>query len=142
MQVEYLYRAHGTKDGVFGVMGPWTTVEEEDLNNAPNISCIPVGAYVCKRTWYNKGGYESFEITNVEGRSNILFHVLNTEEGTEGCVGVASHLGVMRVRDEDSHEMTYKLAGRSSRNAFNAFMRKWEGVDEFLLVVRWVGGNP
>ena len=139
MEVAYLYRAHGTKDGVFGVMGPWTTVEEEDLENRRNVSCIPAGAYVCQRSWYHKGNYETFEITGVPGRERILFHVLNTEEGTEGCVGVASRLGVLKVEDEDGAGRIHKLAGLSSKLAFDAFMRRWDGIDEFLLVIEWVG---
>lgn len=137
MDYARLLRAHGTQDGVFGCMGPWTTVEEEDLQNKRNVSCIPVGAYVCRRTFYNRGGYETFEVTDVPDRSDILFHILNTEEDTEGCIGVTSRLGILKVNDEDGRGKVHKLAGLASRKAFKAFMEKWKGVDEFILIVEW-----
>ena len=134
-----LTRFAPTKDGVFGRMGPWTTVEEEWQNNLPFISCIPAASYLCKRVDSPKFG-DTFEITNVPGRTLVLFHALNTEEGTQGCVGVTTRLGVMRVKDEDTRLKVWKLAGLSSRVAFKAWMASMEGIDEFTLhVVGWEG---
>jgi hypothetical protein len=139
MRVLNLYRSHRTTDGVFGRLGPWTTVEEEDLANRQNVSCIPAGAYVCLRDFFRRGGYETFEVTGVEGRERILFHRGNTEEDSDGCILIASRLGVLEVTDEDHHRTVHKLAGLASRDAFEAFMLSLEGVDEFLLIVEWVG---
>ena len=61
------------------------TLENPWLDNAPNISCIPVGSYVCKRVISPKYG-ETFEITGVDGRTHILFHEGNYPSNTMGCV--------------------------------------------------------
>ena len=133
MREQTLTRCHPTPDGIFGRLGQWTTVEEEDQGNQRNISAIPAGTYICRRTWYNTGGYETFEVCDVPQRTRILFHIINTEEDTEGCIGITSRLGVLEVGDEDSGERIHKLAGLSSRVAFSAWMADLEGVDEFVL---------
>ena len=138
MRVEFLTRSHGTADGVFGKLMGFTSVEEEDQENQRDISCIPAGAYVCERTFYNKGGYETFHVLDVPGRSGILFHVINTEEDTEGCIGITTMLGILEVKDEDSGIRKPKLAGLASRGAFKEFMKKLEGVERFVLVVQWL----
>ena len=137
-----LWRCFSTADGVFGRMGPFTTVEEEWQENRPNVSCIPAGTYICERSMYHRGGYETFEIMDVPGRSLIKLHVLNTEEGTEGCPGIASRLGTLKVRDEDSGERIRKIAGLASRTAFTAWMESMEGVDRFILEIKWVEDGP
>ena len=135
-----LTRFAPTRDGVFGRLGEWTTVEEEWQNNRARVSCIPAGSYQCVRSTFHRGGYPTFEITGVPGRTLIKFHRANTEEDLLGCVGIAMRLGVLRVRDEDSGEMVYKLAALSSRVAFDAWMASLEGVTEFTLhVVGWDG---
>lgn len=134
-----LTRFAPTKDGVFGRLGPWQTVEEEWQNNRPFISCIPAASYLCKRVQSPKFG-NTFEVMNVPGRTHVLFHALNTEEGTQGCIGLGVKLGVLRVKDEDSGEKVWKLAALSSRVAFKAWLVSMEGIDEFTLhVVGWEG---
>lgn len=130
-----LTRCFSTRDGVFGRLGKWTTVEEEWQNNKPKISCIPPGQYECHRTWYHGGGYETFEVMNVHGRSRILFHKANTEEDVEGCIGIASTMGVLQVKDEDSGLVAYKLAGLSSGPAFKEFMALFKGLDKFSISI-------
>ena len=130
-----LERFAHTTDGTIGRMGPWYCMEEEDQGNRTDVSCIPAGTYVCKRTWYNGGGYETFEITEVDGRSHILFHRANTEEDLAGCVGLGSAVGFLRVEDEDSGEPTRKLAVLGSGLAFLQFMQSLEGVQHFTLRV-------
>lgn len=131
---QWLTRFAKTPDGVFGRLGPWTTVEEEWQDNLPFISCIPADTYICKRVQSPKFG-NTFEVMDVPGRTHVLFHALNTEEGTQGCIGVTRRLGVLRVRDEDSRQMVHKLAGLSSRVAFKAWLATMEGVDTFRLHV-------
>ena len=129
-----------TKDGVFGRLGRWTTVEEEWQDNRPRVSCIPSGTYRCVRATFHRGGYPCFEVTDVPGRTFIKFHRANTEEGLLGGIGRGMRLGVLRVRDEDSGKMAYKLAALSSRKAFGAWMASMDGVDEFTLhIVGWEG---
>ena len=135
MRTEYLVRFGPTPDGTLGRLGPWAVLEEEDQGNQANISSIPVGTYICRRSMYNRGGYETFEVTDVPGRSRILFHVINTEEDTEGCIGLGMRFGVLAVNDEDRGVRTHKLAILSSRQAFDQFMESLDGIDQFALVV-------
>lgn len=131
-----LFRTHPTPDGTFGVLGPWATVEEEDLGNRRNISSILPGSFVCRRTQYHGGGYETFEITNVPSRDRILFHVANTEEDIAGCVGIGMQLGVLNRQDEDTGQIVPKLAVVDSQRAFDEFMSYWKGVNSWVLHIR------
>ena len=130
-----LTRFAETPDGVLGRLGPFYTLEEENLRNRPNVSCIPAGVYRCVRTRYHAGGYDTYEVTGVPGRSRILIHAGNTEEDTEGCILVGMRLGVLTVRDEDGGGMRPKLAVLDSRRALEALMARLAGVPEFTLVI-------
>ena len=132
---QYLTRFAYTKDGTFGRWGRFLTVEEEWQDNQPRISCIPTGVYRCVRSIFHRGGYETFEVTDVPGRTLIKMHRANTEEDLLGCIGIGLNLGVLRVEDEDSHQMTHKLATLSSRRGFDAWMASLAGVSEFQLHV-------
>lgn len=61
------------------------TLEREWRNNEPSISCIPAGEYLCKRVKSPKFG-DTFEVTEVQGRSHILFHKGNLETDSHGCI--------------------------------------------------------
>lgn len=50
------------------------TLELTDLQNKPNISCVPCGAYLCKLTLSNTFGRWLYILIDVEGRSGIRFH--------------------------------------------------------------------
>ena len=116
-------------DGVFGVIvdtvTPFAlTLENPDLNNLRNKSCIPVGEYICTR--YSSEKYpDTFIVKDVPGRSYILFHVGNTDDDTAGCILVAEEFGFL-------HGETAIL---SSRKGFNEFMERLEGFDRFLLKI-------
>lgn len=130
---QWLTRFAYTKDGVFGRWGRFLTIEEEWQGNQPRISCIPMGTYRCVRSVFHRGGYPTFEVTNVPGRSLIKVHRANTEEDLLGCIGIGLGLGVLNVKDEDSHQMTHKLAALSSRRGFDAWMESLAGVGDFML---------
>ena len=49
------------------------TLENPWRDNTPNISCIPIGTYLCKRVDSPKFG-DTFEVSDVSGRTHILFH--------------------------------------------------------------------
>ena len=132
---QYLTRFAYTKDGTFGRLGRFITVEEEWQDNIPNISCIPCATYVCERSIFHRGGYPTYEIMDVPGRSLIKFHYAMTEEDLRGCVGLGMHLGVFEVKDEDTDRMTHKLSAISTRKAFGAWMESLGGVNEFNLHV-------
>ncbi len=109
----FLYAGHGTF-GVFHLPDgkQLFTVERPWVYNTPYISCIPTGRYTCKPRWYNKGDYAAIEVTDVTGRTYILFHVGNFVHNSLGCILVNS-----KLVEEDG-----KLRGVSSRKAFNRFM--------------------
>lgn len=130
-----LTRFASTPDGVLGRLGPWCTLEEEALGNRPNVSCIPAGTYLCRRSRYHAGGYDTFEITGVPNRSRILFHIGNTEEDTAGCILVGKRFGVLVRTDEDTGRKAPKLAVLDSRTAFREFMERLDGVSEFMLQI-------
>lgn len=132
---QYLTRFAYTKDGTFGRLGRFITVEEEWQDNLPNISCIPTGVYVCERSVFHRGGYDTYEIMDVPGRDLIKFHYAMTEEDLRGCAGLGMHLGVFEVKDEDTGRMTHKLSAISTRKAFGAWMATMQGINSFRLHV-------
>lgn len=138
MRVHTLTRfdSSSNRDGTLGRFEEWATIEDDWKGNRLHVSAIPTGEYICRRAMYNKGGYETFEVTGVPNRSKILFHRANTEEDVEGCIGIASYFGVLKVLDEDTGIMRYKLAGLGSRDAFKAFMQFFEGVKTWKLIVK------
>ena len=102
------------------------TVEQPWIQNLPNISCIPIGTYLCKPRFYNRGGYEAVEVTEVEGRSHILFHVGNFVSNSRGCILLNERHGAMTDGT---------LRGVNSRKVFNHFMSNM-GKEPFSLVIK------
>ena len=111
-----LIRVSRTAEATYGVL-LWSgvpfavTLEDAWRDNAREVSCIPAGTYACKRVDSPRFG-DTFEITDVPGRSHILFHRGNTEADTKGCVLVG--------------ESFNPVAGRPGITASN------EGFSEFL----------
>lgn len=138
-----LVRNELSSDGTFGTMTfprmkMLYTVEDDWLDNRPNVSCIPVGHYKLHRTVYHKHGYETFEVMDVPGRSRILIHPANTEEDVQGCIGVGLRIGKLFIKkDEDTGESHFKRAVLESRIAFNIFMDIMSGIDEADLHIVW-----
>ena len=118
-----------TERGTFGVLlhkrVPFAlTLEREWKNNQPNISCIPAGEYECKRVRSPKFG-NTFEVTNVPGRSHILFHKGNLQEDSYGCILVGGQYGNLRG----------KPGVLASRRGFSEFLAELAGVDFFQLTI-------
>lgn len=101
------------------------TLEKPWRDNKPQVSCIPAGTYLCKRVQSPKFG-NTFEITGVVGRSEILFHKGNVETDSLGCVLVAESF-------EDWKDGRPSIA--NSAQGFAQFLNEFAGVDEFLLTV-------
>lgn len=101
------------------------TMEPPDRQNAQNISCIPPGQYICKRVKSPRFG-NTFEITNVPGRSYILFHWGNTRKDTLGCVMLGNNPGSYGGERGIS----------SSKSTFREFMYDMDGVEEFHLTIK------
>lgn len=102
---------------------PWlVTLENRWADNRPNVSCIPAGTYICRRIVSPKYGV-TFEVTDVQGRTHILFHWGNYPDDTLGCIllGITSDPAMPAVWH--------------SKNAFAEFMQRLDGVDEFELEI-------
>ncbi len=85
---------------------------------------------------FNRGRYETFEVTGVPGRSLIKWHIANKEEDVAGCIGPGMRLGLLwEDEDEDTGESGYKLSVMDSGQAFEEFMNFFEGVDEWILTI-------
>ena len=98
------------------------TLENPWLDNRVNVSCIRAGEYVCKRIDSPKFE-DTFAVTNVEGRTHIVFHAGNWESDTRGCV--------LLGRESNEQDMIM-----NSRAAFATFMDYLADTDEFVLDIR------
>jgi len=68
------------------------TLELPWKDNIPHESCIPEGTY--KVIPHNSDAHpDTWEITNVPGRSAILIHTGNTVEDSLGCILVGNSVG-------------------------------------------------
>ena len=134
MKVLTLYRFPSRPDGTFGALCdadangifPFcVTVERPWADNRPQESCIPLGEYLCKRVNSPKFG-ETFEITNVPGRTHILIHKGNYYTDSIGCLIVASQWEPINGVN----------AIQGSGNAFAEFMGRIGADNEFKLVIQ------
>lgn len=119
-------------DGTFGTLidedVPFClTVERPWINNQTGISCIPDGTYICKRVNTPKHG-NTFEVTNVLGRTAILFHKGNIDNDSHGCIVVGEQYGYLGD----------KVAVLASGPAFDEFLKRLQGIDVFELDIRTV----
>jgi hypothetical protein len=124
-----LKRISANQDATFGVLikenTPFAvTLERPWLDNTPNLSCIPVGIYQCKRLVSPHFG-RTYEVTGVYSREHILFHAGNTEKDTQGCIIVAEEFG----------QINGKGAVLDSKKGFNEFLSIVQGVSEFELTI-------
>jgi len=128
----FLKRNAAVAEGIFGSLSTaggthlFATLEhayeQPDGTYAPKL---PPGTYACVRGQHQLAHmaqpFTTFEITGVPGHTNILFHVGNYNEDSEGCVLV----GAVRSDNMITH----------SKMAFEAFMDLQSGVDQFNLTV-------
>lgn len=131
MKQFFLKRVSNTDHGVFGVLMegaiPFAvTLEPPWRDNKENESCIPVEMYRCERVLSPKFGM-TFEITEVEGRTGILFHKGNLEKNTKGCVLIAEEFGILNDGP----------AVLASGRGFSEFMQRLDGEDRFALSIMW-----
>jgi len=115
--------------GTFGVLKInkeifCVTLEKQDLLNQATVSSIPAQQYICKRVNSPKFG-ETFEVTNVPGRSAILFHAGNKEGDSHGCILLAEKFGKLK---EDR-------AILNSGDTFAGFLGILLPFDKFVLTI-------
>ena len=125
-----LERFAHTHWGTFGTLtiDDWhcVTVERPWLQNAPNISCIPVGRYalrlrdsgVVERSTH--GAFDrGWEVCDVVDRSYIMLHPGNTMDDLEGCIAVGRELGFINGKwaVTDSQATFSDLMARLARDS-------------------------
>ena len=129
-----LVRVSAQEFGTFGVLRteanvPFAvTLELPWKHNEAWVSCIPPGHYVCQRVHSPTFG-ETFEVTGVQGRANILFHAGNTVDDTAGCILIAESFG--------GTDLAPIIA--DSKRGYGEFMAKQTGVDTFELEILDLG---
>lgn len=122
-----LHRRNKTEAGIFGDIwaedGSFICVTlEHSYDFQPKL---PQGIYTCKRGLHRlahmKEPFETFEILDVPGHSDILFHVGNYNRDSDGCVLIGIEFGDKMITE--------------SRVAFQEFMDLQKGIDTFTLTV-------
>lgn len=118
--------------GTFGVLkinkGVFcVTLEPPDRENQRSVSSIPAQQYTCRR--YSSARYpDTFEVTNIPGRSKVLFHPGNIVDHTQGCILLGQYFG--KLRDG--------RAVLNSGKTFREFMSLMGDAQELHLTVREV----
>ena len=92
-----LIRISKLADAILGVLlfddiARLVTLELPYRDNNKDISSIPVGSYKCKHVNSPKFG-KTWQVMNVPGRDNILFHRGNTARDTHGCILIGQKFG-------------------------------------------------
>lgn len=93
------------------------TLERAWLDNAPNKSCIPDGFYECE-PFSGVKFKDVVEVTDVPGRSYILFHAANLPSEIQGCIapGLNCHFDNEEARVWNSRKALaglFDAAGKS-----------------------------
>jgi hypothetical protein len=125
-----LRRTSFTKFGVFGILiddkGSTIAYTLEHAYGDRFQPKLPDGTYTCRRGMHRlmhmRIDFETFEIENVPGHEDILFHTGNTNEDSSGCVLLGEKIGI-----------DFLLR---SRAAFISFMELQKGLDTFQLTVK------
>jgi hypothetical protein len=115
--------------GMFGVLKvnetPFcVTLEREWRENRTNESCIPTGQYTCKMVQSPRFG-KTWEIVDVPGRTNILFHAGNRVDDSLGCILLAQHYG----------KLYGNLAIVNSGDTFKKFIHLTHNSNELHLTI-------
>jgi hypothetical protein len=100
------------------------TAERPWRNNQKEVSCIPNGRYTCKAYTSKRFG-QTFEVTDVENRTYILFHVGNfPEKDSHGCILLGERL------------MDNQPAVSSSKIAVERFRETLKDVESFDIEIK------
>lgn len=103
------------------------TVEPPWLENRPGISCIPAGKYPLVLGKYHLGGYPTWEVLEVPGRSKIKIHRANWARELQGCIAP----GLER------RELGGAQAVISSRTAHQRLMAALYGLTATTIYITW-----
>ena len=130
MKIVELIRLEESEQGTIGVLKIdkevfCYTLEPADMLNKANVSCIPVQQYICERIQSSKFG-DTFKITNVPGRSHVLFHSGNTSNDTLGCILLGLTTGRLKGQ----------RAVLNSGKTFSMFMLTMLNESKFHLTIK------
>jgi len=142
MKEFHLKRIESNSFGTFGVLIdkrpvlgiPFAlTVEPPWRDNKPFVSCIPLASYLCRPVDSPRFG-NTWEVTDVDWRSHIVFHKGNTgaagssenSSDTQGCILVGEEFGVLQGGQPGI---------LSSSRGYSEFLRRARHESEFLLVI-------
>ena len=136
METVFLIRGPSTNEGTFGniIFNGYClyTGELPWKNNRPNISCIPCGKYIVRMRISPKYG-KVYEVTDVAGRTYILFHQGNfcgdSSQGLRTNVQGCILLGFKRGKLYGQRAV---LASKIARKRFETVMN----FETFILEVR------
>lgn len=131
-----LVRTDYFKDGIFSELQDeggrvlFHTVEHAyETTPGQYTPKIPKGEFTCKRSMHQlhsmNAPFQTFEVNNVPNHSNILFHVGNYNEDSDGCILV----GTDKTRIGAINMVT------GSKAAFQRFMDLQKGTSSFILKV-------
>lgn len=115
--------------GTFGVLKLdkrvfCVTLEPRDELNVRGVSNIPAQQYQCLR--YSSDRFpNTFQVTNVPGRSRILFHPGNVAPHTQGCIILAQYVGKLHG----------DRAVLNSGKTFRDFMAETDRVERLHLTI-------
>lgn len=113
-------------DGAFSALlwdgRPFAVSVERTFDDGEPV--IRDGVFDCVRSFFQHGGYETFEII-VPGHTRVLFHKGNTEDDSLACVCVA----------ESFSTVDGKTAVIDSKHGFEEFMTLTAGLKAFQMRV-------
>lgn len=104
------------------------TVEKADLNNKPNISCIPRKRRFPGRYRYSeKHGFYLYHIDDVPGRTGCEIHAANVAEQLLGCLAVGAKVIEFKAGSihpgMPSHDCLGVTSSAATLTAFHAAMK-------------------
>lgn len=94
-----LKRLESTVQGTFGrltidgLAEKFFTVELPWRDNAPNVSCIPLGSYRCVWTYSPRFKRMLYLVAPVLGRSGVRIHPANLASQLNGCIALGERMG-------------------------------------------------
>src|ERR1035437_4331915 len=95
MQTVNIVRQPSTDSGTFGALSiegsdfNCVTLELPWLNDLPNVSCIPIGSYLCDWKWSQSHGRKVYHVEGIPGgRTNVEIHSANAIFQLRGCLAL------------------------------------------------------
>lgn len=127
MKTVKIIRVERSEDGIIGVLkidgrAQCWTLQPDDKDTHFSI---PSGSYPCQR-FHGKKYPDTFEII-VSGHSALLFHPLNIEDESEGCIGLGEYLGAYKGKRAIFNTVRHK--------AFDDFMKVMGEDQKFNLFI-------